>query len=438
MSRLLCAVLALCGIEVLSAQTFTTVLSFDGANGNSPQAALIQGGDGNLYGTTGLGGTHKPPYRNAAPGTIFRITPSALETLHNFCLRGACAANGDIPTAGLVQAANGDLYGVTEQGGAYPGYYGHGGGTAFKLSDSGGLTTLYNFCAQAGCADGEFPEAALIFAGDGNFYGTTYGGGNERDCVGGCGTVFKIAPSGVLTTLHVFSVKDGNGYGSSPSGLVQGADGNFYGTTPDGGVNLSGSVFKITPSGTLSTIYSFCVNDYPYCTDGAVPLAGLIEGTDGNLYGAARAGGLNGGPNSAGGGTVFRITPAGAFTTLYEFCSQANCADGSAPETALIEASDESFYGTTIQGGTYGRGTIFRITPAGALTVLYSFCAQSNCADGMDPRAALLQASNGDLYGTTSSGGAYCPQNLYPGCGTVFRLSLGLVPPVNTRPSLIF
>lgn len=424
--------------KVLSAQTFTTVFSFDGTNGNRPQAALIQGGDGNLYGTTFWGGAHKPPYGNQAPGTIFRITPSAIETLHNFCLRGSCAADGDYPNAGLVQAANGDLYGVTEQGGANPGYYGHGGGTAFRLSASGGLATLYNFCAQAGCADGEYPEAALILARDGNFYGTTYGGGNERDCVGGCGTVFKMTPSGVLTTLHVFSVKDGNDYGSFPSGLVQEADGNFYGTTPEGGTNVSGSVFKITPNGTLSTIYSFCVNAYPYCTDGAVPFAGLIEGSDGNLYGTARAGGLNGGPESGGDGTVFRITPAGALTTLYRFCSQANCVDGSAPETALIEASDGNFYGTTIQGGAYGRGTIFRITPAGALTVLYSFCAQSNCADGMDPRAALLQASNGYLYGITSSGGAYCPLNLYPGCGTVFTLSLGLVPPVNVRPSLIF
>ena len=205
---------------------------------------------------------------------------------------------------------------------------------------------------------------------------------------------------------------------------MQGSDGNFYGTTYQGGSisslkpNGLGTVFQITPSGTLATLYSFCPGLYLDCgTDGANPQAGLVQGSDGNFYGTTSGGGAN------SGGTVFKITPSGTLTTLYSFCSVSNCADGATPSAGLIQGSDGNFYGTTEFGGGSGGttigGTVFRITPSSTLTVLYSFCSQSGCTDGENPEAGLVQASmyDGYFYGTTSHGGAY-------GGGTVFQLKV--------------
>ena len=367
----------------LSAQTLTTLVSFDYTHGSDPAAPLIQGRDGNLYGTTQYGGSASNCESGYPCGTVFKITPSGTMTsLHSFDY-----GDGAYPVSPLVQGTDGNFYG-TNQGEADSG----GAGTIFKITPSGTLTVLrYSFSSPAGLVQGR----------DGNFYGTT-----PRSYTHG--TVFKITPSGTLTTLHTFNGTDGD---NPQSGLIQATDGNFYGTTASGGTSSNcgggcGTVFKITPSGSLTTLHSFSI------TDGFNVVAGLVQGTDGNFYGTTVNGG--GGQNV---GEVFKITPSGTLTVLYSFCSQANCTDGNYPKAALMQASDGNFYGTTSSGGVHNQGTVFTITPGGSLTTLYSFCAQTGCADGTTPIAGVIQASNGNFYGTTYNGGSN-------NSGTVFKLSV--------------
>ncbi len=341
-------------------------------------------------------------------GTVFQITPGGELTT----LHSFDNTDGDgaYPYAGLIQATDGNFYGTTAAGGA--GAYGNQG-TIFKITPSGTLTTLYSFCSQSGCTDGRMPYGALVQATDGNFYGTTTAGGASDD-----GTVFTITPSGVLTTLHTFDGTDGAG----PAGLIQATNGNFYGTTSSQGATPWGTVFEITPSGTLTTLHSFC--SLSGCADGGIPEAALVQGTDGNFYGTASNFGVN------GAGTIFKITPSGTLTTLYSFCSLSGCADGLNPEAALVQGTDGNLYGTTTAGGSGcadGCGTVFKITPSGVLTTLHSF----DYADGANPVAGLVQATNGNFYGTTSEGGAYCS---YGSCGTVFSLSVA-APAVTLSPT---
>ncbi len=270
------------------------------------------------------------------------------------------ATDGRLAFAGLVQATNGNLYGTTYYGGA------KNSGEVFEITPAGTLTTLYSLCSKSGCTDGEYTYAIPVQGTDGNFYGTTYLGGSKES-----GTVFKITPSETQTTLHAFGGPDG----SQPlAGLVQGTNGSFYGTTNMGGSEGYGTIFKITPSGTLTTLHSFCLQSG--CTDGANSYAPLVQGIDGNLYGTTLGGG-----NSKGFGTVFKITPGGSLTTLHSFCTQTGCADGKFPQTGLVQASNGNFYGTTISGGTYGDGTVFEITPSGKLKALYNVCSQNGCPD---------------------------------------------------------
>jgi len=295
------------------------------------------------------------------------------------------------------------------------------------------LTTLYSFCAQSRCTDGEYPYAGLVQATNGDFYGTTNQGGASNG-----GTVFKITPSGTLTTLYSFCSQGGSectdGFGPM-AGLVQATNGYLYGTTRYGGTGKyssdggGGTVFKITPSGTLTTLYSFCSQSG--CADGEYPFYGaLVQATSGDLYGTTAAGGYDI-------GTVFKITPSGTLATLYTFGTQST--DGLDPLAGLVQATDGNFYGTTQYGGTgeYGSGgaggTVFKITPSGTLTTLYSFCSQGRCADGSSPYAGVVQATNGDFYGTTYEGGTIGCGALVNGCGTVFRLSVGLDPFVETQ-----
>jgi len=325
-------------------------------------------------------------------------TAQIFTTLHSF--DGGDGAN---PYARLVQAANGDLYGTTYWGGANDSCGNFNGcGTVFKITPSGKLTTLYSFCAKGDCADGFSPYAGLIQAADGNLYGTTFESGAEY-----YGTVFKITPSGTLTTLHSFDGTDG----AYPNGgLVQATNGNLYGTTGQGGANNAGTVFKIALGGALTTLHNFDV------TDGAYPQAGLVQSTDGNLYGITGGGGAN------NHGTVFKITPGGTLTTLHSF----DGTDGAYPNGGLVQATDGKLYGTTVEAGANSAGTVFKITPGGTLTTLHNFCSQNNCPDGASPYAALVQDTNGTFYGTTELGGANRE-------GTVFSLSVRLGPFVETQ-----
>ena len=374
----------------LPAQTFTTLHNFAGYpnDGASPSARLVQASDGNFYGTTYAGGASGNCQGGC--GTVFRITPGGtLTTLHSFDWY-----DGASPSAALVQGTDGNFYGTTYGGGVNH-YY----GTVFRITPSGTFTSLYSFCTQANCVDGAMPYAGLVRASDGNFYGTTLEGGSNNGCSlgsGSCGTVFKITPGGTLTTLYSFCAQSGCTDGGNPyAGLVQATDGNFYGTAFGRGANGYGTVFKITPSGTLTSLYSFCAQ--ANCADGQYPYAGLVQATDGNFYGTTPEGG--GGAYHLG-GTVFKVTPSGTLTTIYNFCSLPGCADGDSAHAALVQATDGNFYGTTGGGGAYctpnsGCGTVFKITPSGSLTTLHSF----DGSDGKGTSAGLVQATDGNFYG---------------------------------------
>ena len=422
------------------AQTFTTLVTFDGNNGFEP-ISLIQGMDGNFYGTTYGGGKYGQNHSFPGDGTAFRMTPSGTITFsYSFCAQAHCA-DGFLPAAGLTQAPNQILYGTSELGGAGIYCNANGGksgcGAIFKITSPYHVTNLYSFCSLPGCADGESPEEPLVQGFNGNFYGTTFIGGlGGVTCALGCGTVFEITPTGQLTTLHAFcenSYPCGDG-DNSQAPLVVGTNGYIYGAA-NGGTSPTGTLFEITRSGKF-----FKIHQFNKATDGDDP-TGLIQGTDGNLYGTAAF-------NGSGAfcsdtelcGTIFKVTPQGQFTTLYNFCSQANCVDGSGAYTGLIEASDGNFYGTTIRGGTninnsvcFGPcGTIFKITPQGEFSTVYDFCALENCADGMGG-GTLMQATDGKLYGTAENGGLAggCRGQ---GCGTIFSLDLGLSPFVKLNP----
>jgi uncharacterized repeat protein (TIGR03803 family) len=351
--------------------------SFAGTNDGATPNGLVQGSDGYFYGTTAYDYWINGYW--AGCGTVFKISPSGvLTTLHLF--NGTDGANS---SAALVQGSDGNLYGTTYGGGT------NGWGTVFKISPSGALTTLYSFGTIQDLynfnlpLDGGTPNAALVQGSDGNFYGTTSSGGTNDQVELGYGTVFKISPNGVLTTLYCFgSLQDTNGVpldGAFPNGLVQGNDGNFYGTTQRGGPYTNyeafGTVFKITTNGALTLLYSFAGGN------GCQP-NGLTQGSDGYFYVTTpftrivHTGLAGWGPG--GDGIVCQIRTNGAFTALYGFGSTTNASgvalDGSQPSAALVQGSDGNFYGTTGGGGTYGNGTVFRLTivPDPQLTIIPS------------------------------------------------------------------
>jgi len=384
---------------------FTTLYSFgavtnasgDSLDGAKPYAGLVQGSDGNFYGTTSEGGTN-------GDGTVFKIsTNGALTTLYSFS-----GNDGGWPSAGLAQGRDGSFYGTTYEGGT------NGDGTVFKITTNGALTTLYSFTNGI---DGANPDAGLAQGRDGYFYGTTSSGGTNGD-----GTVFKITTNGALTTLYAFgtvtNAAGGPLDGAYPeAGLVQGSDDYFYGTTEYGGTNGDGTAFKISTNGVLTSLYAFgTVGDgRGGALDGANPQAGLVQGSDGYFYGTTSRGGnfVYFYREGSSFGTVFKISVTGVLTTLWAFGASGDLLDGAKPYAGLVQGSDGNFYGTTSEGGTYGYygGTVFQITTNGTLTTLYSFSGN----DGGNPEAALVQGNDGSFYGTTSAGGLNGP-------GTVFRL----------------
>jgi uncharacterized repeat protein (TIGR03803 family) len=331
-----------------------------GVDGRNPQTGLIQAADGNFYGTTVGGGSP------ADKGTVYKMAPNgAITVLHAF----SGGTDGSGP-ANLLQGSDGNFYGTlagsTESVGAI-----------FKMTPAGAVTVLRTI---TGGSDGTASAMGLIPGADG-FYGTTTLGGGSN-----YGTVFKVTSAGVVTVLHAFT---GGADGANPLNVILASDGNFYGTTKAGGSQNLGTAFKMTPAGAVTVLHSFTGG-----TDGSTPTAGLIQTEDGNLYGTTSLGG------SANLGTVFKMTSAGAVTVLHSF---AGGSDGSSPQASLVQAAGGNLYGTTKAGGASNLGTVFKMTPAGAVTVLHSFGAGN---DGSMPLAGLLQAKNGGLYGTTSVGGS--------------------------------
>lgn len=393
---------------------FADLFAFHSNQGAFPEAALIQGLDGDLYGTALIGGVN-------GYGTVFKMTPTGRVTvLHVFAF-----TDGAYPSAPLLLGTDGNIYGTTAGGGDSSCY--NGCGTAFGIARDGTFTTLHSFNST----DGASPRG-LVQAIDGSFYGTTAYGGSDDSCtVGsfvGCGTVFKMSATGALTTLHDFSGRDG---ANPAAAVIQGIDGTFYGTTLAGGVNTfcdlggavgCGTVYKMTPSGNVTTLHNFDGND------GANPESALVQTSDGNVYGTTFDGGVNSdsycaaGPSNSSCGTVFKLVSGGGFSALHRF----DGVHGGNPSAALTEGTDGNLYGATVYGGSAQfYGTIFEITTAGALTILHNF---SGIPDGGNPYGGLLQSTNGVFYGTAAKYYTF-------GNGSMFSENVGLGPFVVTVPT---
>jgi uncharacterized repeat protein (TIGR03803 family) len=401
-----------------------TLANFDGKDGGRPNGALVQGFDGNYYGVTG-GGTSSNCSIGGGCGTVFRLTSQGdsqgkLTTIYNFCSQADCA-DGASPSAGLTLGTNGNLYGTTSSGGTEK------EGTVFEITPGGKLTTLYSFCQIKSnhiCVDGQTP-VGVIEGSNGNLYGVTEFGGTHsvvQSPTYGCGTFYQLTPAGTLTTLHDFcAVQNLNGSGVDglypDTPVVEAFNGLFYGVTAAGGKYGLGNVFEVDPSGALETVYSFCSEDH--CPDGDQPAAGLSQTSNGQLAGTTYSGG------TYDVGTVFEITTGGALTTLYSFCpvmnSNFSCDDGEYPTTGVVQQADGMLLGTSGDGGPYSEGTAYQLTESGTLTVLYSFCANgTNCVDGEFPDG-LLAATNGFIYGATFRGGEDI-SGCGNGCGTLFGM----------------
>lgn len=358
----------------------TLLYSFTSTNhdGESPRAALIQGSDGYLYGTTAEGGT-------SGNGTIFKIAVdgSGYQVIHDFA---GGTSDGSTPTAALVQASDGNLYGTTASGGQF------GDGVLFEIATGGtGYQVLHSFGATT--SDGQSAFAGLIQASDGSLYGATAAGGTHGD-----GTVYRVGLGGsnyqVIESFGA-TATDANG---PVAPLYQAPDGYLYGTAEDGGANGLGAIFKILPNGTsYQVIYSFAGGT----ADGASPAAPVVEASDGALYGITTYGGTGATVEGTGNGVIFKIDPDGSNCSVVHFLSSA---DGINPVAGLIAAPDGYLYGTTqgSSGATYG--AIIRIAVGGGnFSVEYEFAGLPN--DGSDPLGSMCLASNGELYGTTASAG---------------------------------
>jgi uncharacterized repeat protein (TIGR03803 family) len=360
------------------AKSFSVLYSFTGTpDGAMPYAALIKVG-GTFYGTTGEGGTNND-------GSMFSITPGGVETIL-YSFKGG--ADGEGPASSLVYLS-GALYGTTNAGGK-------GCGTVFKVTPAGAETVLHAFCSTQN--DGAGPVSGLINVG-GTLYGTTESGGTAHR-----GTVFKVAQAGVETVLHSFGDNDDGQY--PEAGLIN-VDGTLYGTTVEGGENHLGTVFKVSLAGAESVFYAFQSG-----TDANSPAAPLLN-VGGTLYGTASGGANMCEKDTYSCGTVFKITPGGRETVLYSFRGEP---DGMYPAAGLINVNGNLF-GTTLGGGDRkycageGCGTIFNLTPTGVETIVHSFSRD----EGIRPNSSLLELGH-KLYGTTPEFGG-------GGHGTVFNLN---------------
>ena len=381
-SHALC-VFVIVGLAALAApaQTYTKLRDLGIQAGDPLNPAWIgmfaQGRDGNLYSTTQGGGDN-------ALGAIFQLTPSGTMTkLYSF----ANGNDGAFPNSGLTLGTDGNLYGTAVAGGlAY--------GTIFKITTNGTFTPLHSF---NGNTEGEQPNAAPVQGTDGNYYGATGNGGTNF------GTIYRMTPAGLLTVIYTF---DGVApHGRYPRALVLGTDGNFYGTARGGGTNNSGIVFRITPSGKLTSLHSFTG------PDGQFPDGSIIQANDGNFYGTTRGGGTD------SLGVIYKMTPAGVLTVIHNFLETDGL--GYSPFSGLVQATDGKFYGSTI-GPSHG--LLYQVTSAGTYSVVHNFAG----SDGQSPQMAPIQHTGGDLYGDTDAGGSGNIGCIT--CGVLYSLDMGLGP----------
>lgn len=403
------AVAFVCFAATMSAhaQTFTVLWNLSGLGDSGLPQSLVQGFDGNFYGTTVEGA-----------GTVFRITPDgALATIYHFCSLPKCA-DGSGPS-GLLLGTDGNFYGTTGGGGKSE-------GTIFKITPDGVLQTLHLFIGGPGGAQ---PAAALAQGADGNYYGTTLWGGTGAYAppkTGYGGTVFKITPQGTFTRLYSFCSQADCADGAYPDARLIAANGKLYGTTealggsscPGANGYGCGTVFSITLAGSLTVLHRF------NGTDGDGPTGTLVEGPDGAFYGTTSTGGTHT-CYTEGCGTIFKITPSGSFFTLHDFTGGS---DGSNPFAGLMQGSDGDFYAMADAGADMNAGTIFKITPSGELTTLFSFGSGGGgyYAGSKD----LAEGTDGILYGTTDGG------NASHNFGCVFSFNVGFHPFVEPVPAL--
>ncbi len=365
------------------AQTVTVLAKFNAADGYSPNA-VVQGTDGNFYGTAFGGGAF-------GYGDVFRVTPKGeISTVYSFsCSRTNCYVND--PYA-MILGADGSLYGVALYGGNAG-----GGGSIFRVTLDGQFSGVYSFSPNAGGNPNSIGQSS-----DGNLFGTAANGGEF-----GHGTFFRISPAGKLLSLHAFCSQPGCTDGALPLSAIQGSDGNFYGTTVTGGSTGAGVIFELTAAGSYRVLYTFC--SLPECEDGGGP-GSVVQDASGNFFGSAYYGG-----GLQGFGTVFEFTASHQFKLLHSFDP---FVDGGDSNAGVRLANDGNLYGVNLYGKN-SAGTIYEVTPGGDFLLLYTFGA------GGDPYTPLFQGTNGNFYGTTDPYTAY---------GTFFRLSNNLTPLVETVP----
>src|SRR5258706_8912168 len=360
----------------LNAQTVKDVARVTGNNSSgTPFATPIQGRDGKIYGCS-----FDP---KGTAGSIFSLTAGgAMKTIYTFDF-----TNGSDPT-GLTLASDGNFYGTAANSGS--GTY----GTLFRITSAGAITVLHDFLSGS---DGAGPTSPPIQGSDGSFYGTTTGAAGIFQS-----TIYKYSTSGTFTTIFQFTDTQGNLPGSA---LIQGSDGNLYGTALEGGTSNKATIYKISTSGSL--LYN---SSFPADGKSGVYPSGLIQASDGNFYGTTYYGGNVG----QGNGTVFKMDQNGVVSVLYNFSGSTG---GANPSGGLVQATDGNLYGTTSAGGTYGYGTIFRISTAGRFKTLYSF----STAVGENPSSAPMQRTSGLFYGSLPFGSKY-------GYGAIYSLDMGLAP----------
>ena len=386
-------------VTAAQAQTFTILHSFTGGADESSPTGLTMDSAGNLYGVTA-------PYET---GTVFQLRHSASGWRFNTLYRFAGGSDGAQPSSQVTIGPDGSLYGTTALGGGYQNC--DNGrmscGTVYKLNPPPRAcatvlcpwteTILYRF---TGHADGAFPAGPLVFDRAGNIYGTAGAGGNCAPSSGGCGVVFKLTPSNGSWTESVLYNFTGVPDGMEPtSGVIFDNSGNLYGTTFLGGIEGgfwgvygNGTVFELSPSGSSWTEKILC--QFQGECAGANPMGGLIFDLAGNLFGTTFQT-----------PTAFMLTPSGA-NWSYSLLNSFSCCGGG-PTDSLTQDSAGSLYGTTNQGGAYYYGTVFELTPSGggwAYTDLHDFTG--NPDDGGSPGGNVIRDANGNLYGTTTRGGA--------------------------------
>lgn len=407
--------LTMAATPLAQAQTFTVIHNFTGGlDGSQPDAGLTIDAAGNLYGTTPQGGKN-------FGGTVFKMAKNGSGWIFNPLYSFGSYPDGSTPTARVVFGPDGNLYGTTSGGG--------GGcdlglcGTVFQVTTPptvcqtafcpGTETVLYRF---EGGSDGAFPGSGdLIFDRAGNLYGTTSAGGQGLACESGCGTVYKLTPSAGSWTESVIYSFIGTGDGANPNaGVVLDQSGKLYGTAPLGGSSGWGTVFQLERSGsswTENTLYDFADGN-----DGATPTAGLIFDRSGNLYGATAYGG------TGGGGTVFQLSPSDGswiFALLYSLQGQGFDPPPGPPASLVMDAAG-NLYGTTLSGGEYQAGSVFKLTPTAGGWIYTSLHDFTGGDDGANPAGGVTLDVNGNLYGTVYNGGSGC---IPVGCGLVFEIT---------------